>query len=256
MIANINTHIAFRCPECGEAIYGFVGKFALKANLIRLKCTCGKSALDISLTNDGRVRLSVPCIFCKQNHNFVVSDGIFFGRDKFLLNCPYANMDICFLGSKENVDDELSHSADELKALLASFEAENISDIQPTDMDEDEILPDATVYDTVRFIMKELEADGKIDCPCHSGEYDLRFTKDGIEEEYIVYVGYCPTCDIYTMMIQDYLEMVERGVPLCTVYKYDESIPECPSHPNTLQMQESSHWNAPSTLYVFHHLYA
>ena len=58
--------------------------------------------------------------------------------------------------------------------------------------------------------------------PCRRLLYLL--TKEGIEEEYIVYVGYCPTCDIYTMMVQDYLEMVERGVPLCTVYKYDESI--------------------------------
>ena len=35
--------------------------------------------------------------------------------------------------------------------------------------------------------MKELEADGKIDCPCHSGEYDLRFCREGIQI-------YCERC--------------------------------------------------------------
>ena len=107
MVANVETHIAYRCPECGQTIYGFVGKFALSANLLRIKCSCGASTLDINITNDGKIRLSVPCIFCRQNHSFVVSQSIFFGREKFLLNCPYANMDICFIGAKEQIDIEL-----------------------------------------------------------------------------------------------------------------------------------------------------
>lgn len=187
MIASVQTHIAFRCPECASVVYGFVGRFALKANLLRLKCSCGGSALDINITNDNKIRLSVPCIFCKQNHNFVVSRSIFFERDKFMFNCPYTNMDIAFIGSKEKVDEEVERSGREIENLLKGLELENISDIQPVEMDEEEILPDATVYDTVRFVVKELEADGKIDCPCHSGEYDLRFSGEGIEV-------YCKEC--------------------------------------------------------------
>ena len=102
------THVAYRCPDCGTVIYGFVGKFALSAGFLRLKCSCGKSAMDISVTYDGKVRLSVPCLFCKQNHNFVVSQSIFFERDLFLLNCPYANMDIAFIGEKEKIDSALA----------------------------------------------------------------------------------------------------------------------------------------------------
>ena len=58
MIANLQTHIAYRCPDCGTVIYGFVGKFALSANLLRIKCSCGHSALDINITNDGKIRIS------------------------------------------------------------------------------------------------------------------------------------------------------------------------------------------------------
>ena len=72
MLAKINTHIAFRCPDCLSSIYGFVGKFALSANLLRLKCSCGNSALDINITNDKKIRVSVPCVFCKQNHNLLI----------------------------------------------------------------------------------------------------------------------------------------------------------------------------------------
>ena len=188
MIANTQTHIAYRCPECGTVIYGFIGKFALSANLLRIKCSCGHSAMDVTITNDNKIRLSVPCIFCKQNHNFVVSQNIFFGRDIFLLNCPYANMDICFIGEKEKIDKEVIRSGEELQKLLCDLEAETIKDMQPTDMEEDEILPDPTVYDTIRFLVRELEEDGKIDCPCHRGAYELRFTKDGIEV-------FCPDCE-------------------------------------------------------------
>ncbi len=206
MVAKIpQTHIAYRCPECGTVIYAFIGKFALSANMIRTKCPCGHSALDITVTNEGKIRLSVPCIFCKQNHSYVVSQNIFFGRDIFLLNCPYANMDICFIGEKENTDKEIERTGEELQKLLSDLEAESLSDIQPQDIDEDEVLPDPVAYDTVRFLLKELEAEGKIDCPCHSGEYNLRFCKEGVQ----IYCGKCGASHTFdlssTAASEDYL---------------------------------------------------
>ncbi len=181
------THIAYRCPECGTTIYGFVGKFALSAGMLRLKCSCDKSFADISFTADEKVRISVPCLYCKQNHNYVVSQSIFFGREIFLLNCPYSNMDICFIGDKEQTDKEIQRTGEELERLLRDLESESLKDIQPIDVDEDEVLPDPTVYDAMRFLVKELEYDNKIDCPCHSGSYDLRFCKEGIQV-------FCPEC--------------------------------------------------------------
>ena len=166
------THVAYRCPECGTVIYGFVGKFALAANMLRLKCSCGGSAMDITISNDNKIRLSVPCLFCKQNHTYTVSQSIFFGRDLFLLPCPYANMDIAFMGEKEKTDEAINRSEEDLKRLLTSLEAESLKDIQPIDLDQEDILPDPAIYDTLRFLVKDLEADGKIDCPCHRGDYE------------------------------------------------------------------------------------
>ena len=188
MLAKIKeSHIAYRCPECGTAVIGLVGKFALSANMLRLKCSCGASHLDVTVTSDKKIRLTVPCLFCKSSHNFVVSESIFFGRDLFLLNCPYANMDICFIGDKDKTDEALSRSGAELEQLLKSLEAESLSDIQPTDLDEEDVLPDPTTYDVLRFLIKTLEDEGKIDCPCHGGNYDLRFAPGGIQV-------YCPDC--------------------------------------------------------------
>ena len=86
---------------------------------------------------------------------------------------------------------------------------ELLKEIQPQDMDEDDVLPDPTVYDALRFLVKDLEADGKVDCPCHKGEYDLRFSPDGIQV-------FCPDCGaVYTFKLhsehahEDYLALDE-----------------------------------------------
>ena len=182
-------NIVYRCPECGTATVGMVGKFALKANMIRLKCSCEKeSALDIYASGDGKIKLSVPCILCKQNHSYTVTEGIFFDREKFNLSCPYSGIDIAFIGDEAIVAGELERTERELETILTGFEAEELSDIQPMDMTEDEILPEPAVYDTIRFVVKDLEEEGKISCPCGVGNgYDLRFADGGIEV-------YCPAC--------------------------------------------------------------
>ena len=177
MVANVNTHIAYRCPECGATIYGFVGKFALAANLLRLKCSCGGSALDVTVTNDKKIRLSVPCIFCRQNHSYVLSNELFFSKDIFLLNCPYTNVDICFIGDEEKIRGEVARTEEEFKKLVSEFELDN----QEKPERDGERYEDLNALDTLHFLVKELEADGKIDCPCHSGEYEVRFAEDGIE---------------------------------------------------------------------------
>lgn len=174
-------NIAYRCPGCGSAVIGLVGRFALHANMLRLKCSCGdEQSLDITL-KDGKVRLSVPCLFCRQNHSYVISESIFFDSERFLLNCPYSNMDIAFIGDEDTVSQELSRTESELNMLMKNLEAEELSDIQPEDMPEAEILPDPAVYDTLRFVVKDLESEGKVKCPCAEGPYDLRFTDSGIQ---------------------------------------------------------------------------
>ena len=182
-----HTHIAYRCPECGTMIFGLVGEFALSSSMLRLKCSCGKSNLDITVTNDKKLRLSVPCVFCKQNHNFVVSSSIFFGKDLFLLNCPYASMDIGFIGEKEKLDEATKENEKQLAKLISDMGAEALGDIQPQDLEDDEILPDPAAYDLIRFLVKDLEGAGGIDCPCHEGPYDIRYAPEGIE-------AYCEGC--------------------------------------------------------------
>lgn len=183
--------IAYRCPQCGEAVYGLTGKFALSAGMLRLKCHCGGSTLDMTVTPEKSIRLSVPCPLCRRNHDFTVSSSLFFGRDRFSLACPYANMDIAHLGGQEQVDAAVAESGQQLERLIRSFDGEELRDIQPQDMADEEILPDASVYDCLRFLLKELEAEGEVHCHCPAGEgeYDLRFTDRGSVQAYCTRCG-------------------------------------------------------------------
>ena len=189
-----HTYVSYRCPHCGQAVLGFVGNFALSADMLKLKCPCKKSEMVMTYTQDKKVRLTVPCVFCPNPHQFVVSQSLFFGRELFLLNCPYANMDICFIGAEDKVSAALENNAKELNELYATLggtptEPKEEPEAEP-EIAPEEALPDAQVYDIVRFLVKELEQDGAIDCPCHGGSYDFAFTRDGV-------CIYCTECGAY-----------------------------------------------------------
>ena len=186
-MATKRTQIAYRCPECAVATVGFLGGLGAVSDMLRLKCSCGDSALDIKKQNDGKINLSVPCVYCKSNHSFVVSPEVMARDELTKFNCPYSGMGIAFIGDEDSVGKEVENSADELARIMTSLDAETVSDIQPQDVGEDSMPPDPAIYDTLNFVVRDLEAEGEVHCPCNSGEYDLRFTDDGMQV-------YCKVC--------------------------------------------------------------
>ncbi len=174
------TTIAYRCPSCGAGVISAVGMFSLSADMIKLKCTCGHSELTLVYTPDKKVRISAPCLLCPKPHNFVVTQSLFFGRDLFVLPCPYSDINICFMGEMNHVKAELARS--ELE-LLDMMEKNGLSDLEELHKKEEEILPDPQVLDIIMFVIHDLEAEGKISCKCddpNNAEYDCQMMEDGI----------------------------------------------------------------------------
>ena len=187
------THVAYHCPHCGMAVLGYVGEFALAADMLKIKCDCGKSALTVTYTNDKKIRLAVPCLFCENPHHFVVSQEVFFARDIFLLGCPYMGMDVCFIGKPAPLQKALNESAATLNdffekngLVLPALEEEREASFAETE-EEEVFFPDEQVYDVIRFLVKDLEADRAIDCPCGTGPYETEITAGGIRV-------YCAEC--------------------------------------------------------------
>lgn len=185
------TTVAYRCPHCGGGVLSAVGLFNLSADLVKLKCTCGKSHLEIYYNRDNTVRLRVPCMICSAPHNFTVSTGVFFSDELFVLPCPYSDVNICFTGEMNLVKAELARTELELMDLL---EEHGITDFSALHGDED-TLGDPQVRDIVLFVINDLDEEGKIYCRCHKegdqrpeadaadpseSRYEAEITKDGV----------------------------------------------------------------------------
>ena len=197
------TTVAYRCPDCGAGIMSAVGLFALSADMVKLKCTCGKSEMELVYSKDGKIRIKVPCIICPNGHSYTVSRNIFFGRDVFVLPCPVSNINIGFMGSLDHVKFELSRTELELLEILEENGVDSFSALHGDE--DDNMLSDPQIEEIVMFVIRDLEAENKIYCKCNpapaegeirrgcdDGEepehvYDAEIVEDGIKVS-------CPEC--------------------------------------------------------------
>jgi hypothetical protein len=175
------TTVAYRCPHCGTGVMSAVSPFALRGNMVRLKCTCGKSAMEIEPAGD-RVRLTVPCIICPNPHHFTVTEKVFFGGDLFVLPCPYTDVNVAMSGEVNHVKAELSRTELELLDLM---EEHGVSDFSALHGEEQAVLPDPQVLEIVMFVIRDLDDEGKITCRCkgseEKGDYEAEILPDGVK---------------------------------------------------------------------------
>lgn len=172
------TTVAYRCPHCGAGVMSLVGLFSLSADMLKLKCSCGQSEMTMLKTKDGKIRFQVPCILCPNPHHFTVNSSMVFGKDLFVLPCPYSDVNIAMMGQTEHVKAELSRSELELLDLLEKSGLESFDAFHG-----DQTLTDPQVLEIVTYVIKELDEEGRIHCHCAENdekEYDAEILADGI----------------------------------------------------------------------------
>ncbi|MBR4186179.1 MAG: hypothetical protein IKQ87_10450 [Clostridia bacterium] len=171
------TTVAYRCPECGATVMSLVGIFTLTADMIRLKCPCGQSELEIVYTKDKKVRLNVPCFLCPTPHSYLISSGMFFEKDLFALPCSYSGIDVCFIGKKNRVQEALKKSEEELMEMLGDTSFEELAEHRG----ESGELTDPQVLDIVLYVVRDLADEGKILCSCpDGGDYTVDIGDDEV----------------------------------------------------------------------------
>ena len=174
------TTLAYRCPHCGTGVISAVNLFSLSADMVKLKCTCGRSELKAVISSDKRVRLTVPCIICAKPHSFMLNTSLFFDKDLFAMQCPYSDINIACVGESNQVKAELARGELELLDLMEKSGLQNFEDYQ----EERETLSDPQVLDLVMFVINDMDAEGKIFCKCaptdNGREYDAEITNEGV----------------------------------------------------------------------------
>lgn len=185
------TTVAYRCPHCGAGVMSVVGIFSLTGDMIKLKCSCGKSEMMLAYTKEKSVRLTVPCIICPKPHNYTVSAGIFFSNELFRLGCTYTGLDICFIGSKDAVLEALRENE---SLLLGMFEEAGVTSLDALHKDQTyDLIDDPAIEEIIRFMLVELRDEGNIHCQCDPAEmpeYKFEF----VAPEYDKIRIYCETC--------------------------------------------------------------
>ena len=164
------TTVAYRCNKCGAGVMGMIDIFTLSAPMIKLKCDCGGSEMTVIKQEDGKIRLSVPCIFCPKPHSFLVNPNVFFGKEDFFLQCPYSDMDISFLGDTDHVKANLARGEYELIKLMEESGISDLSVFQEANREDENEALDSELTQSVLFVLSELEAEGKILCRCKRSE--------------------------------------------------------------------------------------
>jgi hypothetical protein len=157
-----------------------VGLFALKADMLKLKCECGQSEMTIVYSKDGKVRLTVPCILCPTPHHFTVSENLFYNKDLFVLPCPYTDLNIGVMGDVNHVKAELSRTELELMDLM---EEHGIDSFAALHKEAEETVSDPQVQEIVLFVIRDLDEEGKIFCKCapdEAHEYDAEILPEGV----------------------------------------------------------------------------
>ena len=174
------TTLAYRCPSCGAGVLSVVDLFKIRADMVKLKCDCGGSEMTAVQSKDGKVRLTVPCILCPNPHSFTVNTSIFFGKDLFVLPCPYSDINICMMGDMDHVKAELSRTELELLDLLEENGIESFDALRGGEENE---LTDPQILEIITYVIKEFDEEGNIECLCPpntEGDYEIEFLADGV----------------------------------------------------------------------------
>ena len=177
------TTVAYRCSHCGAGVMSLVDPFVLSADMVKLKCDCGKSEMSVVYSNDGKVRLTVPCLFCPNPHSFVVNSSIFFGKELFVLPCPYSDINIAMTGEINNVKAELARTELELLDILEKNGLDSFEAIRGESSPE-EVFTDPQIFDIIMFVINDLDAEGKIYCKCKDegeGNFEVEVLEEGIK---------------------------------------------------------------------------
>ncbi|MEA4831820.1 MAG: hypothetical protein VB118_04280 [Oscillospiraceae bacterium] len=160
--------IAFRCGACGMTTIEKLNIFELSGGRKIFKCDCGQSTLAIETASDNKLRITAPCIVCENPHRFTVAPSLVFGKELFLLQCPYTGVDVVFVGEKKQVEKALDISDKLLQTLID----ENFDDGLSTEDEADDIDGD-----------EDGDEDGDDNDYENEDEDDLDFDDDAFDDE-------------------------------------------------------------------------
>lgn len=167
MVEESKRTLAYICPSCRQSVIVERSVFQLAASANDLPCPCGKSHLRVELMGD-RVRLTVPCLLCGEDHNVACSSKAFLHEKTLAFSCAASGLDCCYVGEEgpvyaavrrlEEAVDKLEAEAGERGAFL-----------------------DELVMHEVLSELKEIAQRGGISCACGAEKWKLQVNYSSVD---------------------------------------------------------------------------
>ena len=163
--------ISYICPHCRQSVIVERDLFSLAASKAHIQCPCGKSELTIEFLPN-RVQMSVPCLFCGQEHAVSCPSHAFIRERALAFSCSASGLDCCYVGEEGPVyaaTARLERAIDKLE--------EN-----PTDQPQERgAFLDPIVMEEVLSEVKDIAARGGIRCRCGSTRYGIQVHRDSVD---------------------------------------------------------------------------
>lgn len=167
MVEETKRTIAYICPHCRQSVVVERSVFQLAASANELPCPCGKSALRIELMGD-RVKLTVPCLFCQEEHTVACSSRAFLHEKTLAFSCASSGLDCCYVGEESAVFANLRR----LEEAVDKLERES---------GEKGTFLDDIVMHEVLSELKDIAQRGGVSCACGSKDWKVRLNYSSID---------------------------------------------------------------------------
>lgn len=157
--------LAYLCPSCHQSVVIERSIFQLAAAPNLLSCPCGKSALRTELFGN-YARLTVPCLFCGQDHTVTCPTRAFLSEKTVAFSCKASGLDCCYVGEEGPV-------------LAAMRRLEEAADkLESTERGS--FLDDLVMHEVLSEL-KDIASRGGISCTCGSKSWKLRINYSSID---------------------------------------------------------------------------
>jgi len=167
MLKETTRTLAYICPACRQPVIMERSIFQLAAAPNRLACPCGRSDLGIEMQGEC-VKLTVPCLFCEQDHAVSCSTHAFLHERTLAFSCAASGLDCCYVGEEGPVFAAMSR----LDETVDKLEAE--AGAQGAFLDE-------LVMHEVLSELRDIAHRGGVSCTCGSKEWRMQVKYSSIE---------------------------------------------------------------------------
>lgn len=195
MLIDTSITVAYKCSSCGSFEFFNLSLFMLlhsKKN--SLACRCKKS--DIAIVKNGArgYKISISCIGCGNEHEYVLERKEILIKEVNVLCCPQTGMEQCFIGKDQVVRARVDRLENELDKLIDAFGYDNY--FKNTQV----------MFDSLNKV-HDIAEKGNLLCECGNKDIELILLSDRIHLK-------CKKCysskEIYATSNEDLKEILVR----------------------------------------------